>query len=76
MTRRDFELIAAMIRESRENFASNCQHARFAATVAARLAGTNPRFDRARFIMAAMPAAWHGTRHANVWERIAAADRT
>jgi hypothetical protein len=71
VTRRHFELIAAAIRDGRERFASNGAHARFAREMADALAATNGRFDRGRFVMAAMPSAWVGTRHAAAWERIA-----
>lgn len=71
MTRQHFELIAAAIRDGREHFTSNHAHARFAAAMADALAATNGRFDRARFVAAAMPRAWVGTRHANAWERVA-----
>ena len=57
MTRKDFELLAAAIRESRildahEATAAN-QHAFTARCVSAALARTNPRFDAARFLKAA-----------------------
>jgi hypothetical protein len=71
MTRRHFELIAAAIRDQREHFTSNRAHARFAAAMADALATTNPRFDKARFVRAAMPTAWVGTRHETAWERVA-----
>jgi hypothetical protein len=69
MTRRDFELIAQLIAASRSRFKSNTAHARYAGDVADALRWTNDRFDRSRFVMAAMPAAWVGTRHATAWER-------
>jgi len=71
MSRRDFELIAAAIRDGREHFASKGAHARFAAEMADALAATNGRFDRARFVGACMPRAWVGTRHEATWKRIA-----
>jgi hypothetical protein len=69
VSRRDFELIATAIANGREHFASNAAHALFASEMAHALAVTNPRFDRARFVRAAMPRAWAGTRHEAAWER-------
>jgi hypothetical protein len=71
MTKQHFELIAQVIRWNREDFKSNTAHARFAATVADTLSTTNHNFDRRRFIMAAMPEAWVGTKHETAWERVA-----
>jgi hypothetical protein len=68
MTRRHFELIAAVIADNREAFTSNTRHARFAGAMADALARTNDRFDRERFILAAMPRAWVGTGHSAAWE--------
>lgn len=58
MTRRDFELIASVVRET-ELTAGNasypdCEVARgqLARAFAAELAATNPRFDRERFLRA------------------------
>ena len=48
MTRRDFELIAAAVRKASENGLTD----HVATALARALAGTNPRFDRARFIAA------------------------
>ena len=63
MTRRDFELIAAVVRET-ELTAGNadygdCEVARgqVARAFAERLASTNPRFDRERFLSACEQAA-------------------
>jgi hypothetical protein len=86
MTRRDFELIAAVIagqaviphaRVGRTSvyttnvFKSDRAHAAFASMMADALAETNPRFDRGRFIAACQPRWTVGTRHANAWERAA-----
>ena len=71
MTKMHFEAIAAAVRGSREDFASNKAHAEFASHMAFSLAEFNPRFDRARFVMACMPTAWVGSNKANIWERIA-----
>jgi len=71
VTRRDFELIAAAIRDGREWFSSITAHAYFVSDMADVLASTNPRFDRCRFVGACMPRAWVGTRHEATWERIA-----
>ena len=68
MTRKDFEKIAAIIRETK-TAANNYRHAMLAVEFASALAETNPRFDRARFIMACMPRHMVGTSKANVWER-------
>lgn len=75
MTKKDFEIIAETIRDGREYFGSNTGHAQFASDFAQRLTETNPRFDRARFIMACMPSAWVGSSKANPWDRIASGDR-
>jgi len=58
-----------MLRESAEDFKSNTAHARHAARVADVCAASNPRFDRVRFMRAAMPRWQAGTRHESVWER-------
>lgn len=72
MTRSDFIIIATTIRHLRHTFKSNAAHVEAARVMAYSLADTNPRFDRAKFIMACMPTAWVGTNKANVWEREAA----
>ena len=69
MTRKDFEVIARMIRDNRYGFKSNTAHAQFAADAAATLAGTNPRFNRDKFIRACMPSHIVGTRLENAWDR-------
>ena len=69
MSKKDFEMLARLIREERERFKSNAAHIAFAAAMARELSYTNSRFDRGRFIMAAMPRAWVGTRHSAAWER-------
>lgn len=71
MTKKDFELLARTIANQRDVFSSNGMHAVFASELAHELAEENPRFDRSRFILACMPRTHVGTRHANVWERIA-----
>jgi hypothetical protein len=71
MSRRDFELIAQVIRDSSNRFKSDTAHAGFAAAMAHALEVTNPRFDRCRFLEACQPRWTVGTRHANAWERAA-----
>jgi hypothetical protein len=73
VSRKDYEAIAAVERESGDLFRSNSAHAIHAGRLAAMLAEDNARFDRARFIAACMPTWMVGTRHANVWERVARA---
>ena len=71
MTRQHFEIIAETIRDGRRAFKSNTAHAKYAAETAGRLAHTNTNFDPARFVIACMPRAWVGTRHAAAWDRAA-----
>ena len=71
MTRWHFDLTAEIIRDGREHYQSNTEHAKHAAEIAARFRHTNVAFDSARFIMACMPREWVGTSKANVWERMA-----
>lgn len=56
MTRQDYELIARVIRDSLEHNACGQDQREMCETVAhnfaSRLATTNPRFDRARFLRA------------------------
>lgn len=68
MTQKDFILIAGIIRDNPENFATNRQHLTFAERTAKELAGINPRFKRGVFIMACMPRAWVGTNKSTIWE--------
>jgi hypothetical protein len=71
MSKKDYESIARVIANSRPSFTSNSRHAYFAESMAATFVFDNPRFDAARFVMASMPSGYVGTRHANVWERVA-----
>lgn len=71
MTKKDFELLAEIMRESGGDFRSNTAHAAHAGMMAERLATTNPRFDRSKFILACMPRWMVGTNKCNVWERMA-----
>lgn len=71
MSRTHFIMLAETIRENAEAFRSNTAHAKFAGTMADRLRQENPRFNRQTFLTACMPRWQAGTRHANVWERIA-----
>lgn len=71
MSKKDYEAIARVIANSRASFTSNSRHAYFAESMAATMKLDNDRFDAARFIMASMPSGYVGTRHANVWERVA-----
>jgi hypothetical protein len=66
MTKKDFELIAATLQTVRDvdlsgpAFASadaDAVHADICRTFAAALAGTNPAFDRSRFLRACVPGA-------------------
>lgn len=62
-TRRDFEAMAAVIRDS-ETFAcfgAERERAQFAAEVATMFAAQNPRFNRERFIRACQPSWVAGT---------------
>jgi hypothetical protein len=56
MTRKDFELIADVLRDVRESYADNNVSTQHVDTVAKcfaiRLQGTNPRFDQDRFMRA------------------------
>ena len=70
VSRKDYELLAETIRNSGFDFKSNTRHAAFAGYMAFKLSQDNPRFDAERFIMAAMPTTFVGTRHANQWERV------
>ena len=69
LTKQHFEVIADLIANGREHFKSNTAHAKFAAEAADELARWNPNFDRQRFIHAAMPGVWVGTKHETAWER-------
>lgn len=71
MTRAHFEMLAQVIRDGREHYRSNDAHVAHAVETAKALRATNPRFDAARFVKAAMPTAWVGTRHEAAWERAA-----
>ena len=71
MSKQDFELLAEAMRESGGDFRSNTAHAAHAGMLAERLAKTNPRFDRSRFVLACMPRWMVGTSQSNVWERMA-----
>lgn len=56
MTKKDFELIANALRVAKQDCVSDASLAGWAHTVAVittTLATTNPRFDRARFLLAA-----------------------
>lgn len=69
MHRRDYEVIASVLERNHDKFKSNTAHAKLAAEIGLELWRDNPRFDPGRFMWAAMPKAWRGTRKANVWER-------
>lgn len=71
MSKKNYEALAEVMRDSRELFASNLAHAEFAKVLAASCLEDNSLFDTKRFIMACMPRAWVGTSKANHWERIA-----
>ncbi len=53
MTRRDYNLIAEVLRV---NFQHNLEYYALIDDMAANLASTNPRFDRERFMAASWPA--------------------
>lgn len=55
MTRKDFDLIADLIREQASLFSSESAHRAFACRAASLLSGTNPRFDYDRFVHVAAP---------------------
>lgn len=67
MTRRDFELIAAVIRDA--HLTVHGQRVTLASDMANALECTNPAFDRARFLRACMPSWVPGTRHESRWDR-------
>ena len=63
MSKKDFELIALILRENAQH-AQRCQrfigevagyHANISETMADALANVNPRFDRERFLTACQP---------------------
>lgn len=67
MTRRDFQLIAAALKKVAPTFIhplARGQHDLTAYTLADALAGTNPKFDRARFLSASGVHTNKGDHHA------------
>lgn len=72
MSKKDYELIARTIQDSRTDFKSNKTHAQFAGYMAYKLAEDNPRFDLARFMQACMPTVWVGSTKEAAWDRVAA----
>jgi hypothetical protein len=71
VTRRDFELIAQVIREH-DAFPNERARASFASGMAGALGATNPRFDRARFVAACRPSWVVGTRAEVHWDKAGA----
>lgn len=71
MSKRDYELFAAFLREAWRSFSSNTAHARFVGDLARELAADNGRFQGGRFVMASMPRFRVGTSGATAWERVA-----
>jgi hypothetical protein len=69
MTRRHFEILAAVVQGSGSRFKSQAAHVGFASDLAAWLARENPRFDRARFLEACRPTWVVGTRRESAWDR-------
>jgi hypothetical protein len=67
VTRSDFELLAGVVRDTMAVRAPG--RLALAVDMAAALARTNPRFDRARFIRACQPSWVVGTRAEAVWDR-------
>jgi hypothetical protein len=55
VTRRDFQLIADAIRETRETYGNYPPIDQLIARMGTALYGTNPRFDRGRFERACEP---------------------
>jgi hypothetical protein len=74
MTKKDYELLAFSLRMAKVFFKSNTAHAEFVNVLSLDLEDDNPRFDRAKFIMASMPTWMKGSAKANVWERLARGD--
>ena len=56
MTRKDFQMIADVLKASSTSPMNRCVIRELAVTFASELAKTNPRFDQQRFINACMPA--------------------
>lgn len=70
MTRKDYELVAGIIREGEQFFAPRA-HARFALSAARRLQETNARFDAERFVLACRPSWVVGTTKESTWDNAA-----
>jgi hypothetical protein len=71
VTRHDFELIAAVVRDTMAVRAPG--RVALAVDFAHALAGTNPAFNRARFVRACQPAWVAGTKAEPAWDRAARA---
>jgi hypothetical protein len=71
MTRRHFELLATVVRETLA-VTTVAGRVGLAVDLADALAGTNDRFDRRRFIAACRPSWVVGTRHEARWDRAVA----
>jgi len=55
MTKKDFQLIADVLKASSTSPMNRCVIKELAATFASELAKTNPRFNKARFVSACLP---------------------
>jgi hypothetical protein len=52
MTRKDYELIASILRDSLDNIVDDMAHEALSDVFAEELENTNPRFNRERFLRA------------------------